>query len=158
MNIFQKHSIKKQIMENTATANDTFTRINHYLAPANNIIWCTKLNLDKNSDDLNNFNLFKKNVFFILSEIHSLESLHEINMKLCLDYPKLEEFSKHYFISRLHSLIAIVNGNIEEVKNLENYKTDRELQQLAKTLKLIATRINETLEHIKKTELEEHID
>ena len=158
MNIFQKHSIKKQIIENTASANDTFARINHYLAPANNILWCTKLNLDKNSEDLNNFNLFKKNVYFIMSEIHFLESLHEINMKLCLDYPKLEEFSKHYFISRLHSLIVSVNGNIDEVKRLENYKNDRELQNLAKTLKLIVTRANETLENIKKTELEEHID
>lgn len=155
MGILYKSKVKKQILENIHSANEIIADINKCLIPANNIVWCNKLDLVDSIADSNNFELFNKNLFLILSHLKNLDDVYHINAKLCQDYPKLEEFSKSFFLERFRILKQSISLSLNDLKTLPVYKHDSKIKHLVKLLQTISKNIDEIVENIKAEQLKE---
>ncbi|MBR4998580.1 MAG: hypothetical protein IKY10_01750 [Clostridia bacterium] len=155
MNILYKSKVKKQILENIHSANDVISDINKCLIPANNILWCHKLELDVGGNDVNNYELLKKNIYIALGHFNTLNEIYHINKKLCQDYPKLEEFSQSFFIKRFKIIENSIKLNIQELNSLKEYKFNKDTRNMVKHLQIILTNLQNIITNINSEVLEE---
>ena len=138
-------------MENISNATNIISDINSCLVPANNIYWCNKLELDNPREDDTNFVKFDSNMPLIISNIRHFIDIYSANLKLCQDYPKLEEFSIGFFKKQLKSLNTTISSSIKEFKELRLYSYDPRIKKLVKQLNLINENLKQSLKEVEDT-------
>ena len=119
------------------------------LIPAQNINWRLRLESRETFEKVDYFHMLEGALLTFISCSKEFISIYQINQKLSIDYPKLKEFSEHFFISQLESIKKQVSILIDQIKENEQYSKSKELIENSKRLKIALEVVNEKLEIIK---------
>ncbi|MBQ8615557.1 MAG: hypothetical protein IJ415_03215 [Clostridia bacterium] len=157
MNILQRKRTKNQILDNVSQAEEVYAEMKECIYPANNIYWCRNMELKPTYDEENHFEKLRATIPYLLSLTKQFKDIYYANEKLCLDYPKLHEFSANYFISQLRALLKAINELIFNIKSLKYYQTDSELKRTVKLLLIASEDIAINLESIIKSQTTEDL-
>lgn len=145
MNIIQRKRTKQEILDNINKASIVHGKMKKCICHANNIYWCRNMKLTpsfQEDDYLNNLNIAMPTLLTLIKEF---KELYLINDKLCLDCPKMQEFSESYFNRTINSFYLEINTIKLNIKHLDDYASNRELKKAVKLLEIAAENVKKNL-------------